>query len=213
MLANHKDGFIRKRGIRVNLKRGDIGWSERELADRWKWSRGKVRRFLSELCSENESKMVQQTVQQNKFITSRYHIVNYNLYQGDGTVNSTANGPQTDRKRYQKKNVKNDKNTYTSDFEIFWAEYPNKTGKGGAFKIWKRDKLKSELQLILNALKWQTVSDKWKEENGRFIPHPSTYLNQRRWEDEPPKTIYNETADEYKKRKAKEQDEKWNYNN
>jgi hypothetical protein len=49
LLANHKDGFIRVRGIRVEVKRGQVGWSEIKLAERWKWSRGKVRRFLFEL--------------------------------------------------------------------------------------------------------------------------------------------------------------------
>lgn len=110
MLANHKIGFIRKRGIRVDLKRGDIGWSERELSKRWKWSRNRVRRFLSELCSENESKLAPQTIPQKNNVTSLYNITNYDLYQGDGTTNDTTDGPQTDRKRYQNKNDKNDKN-------------------------------------------------------------------------------------------------------
>ena len=49
LLANHADGYIRKRGVRVDIKRGQLGWSERKMAERWKWSRGKVRRFLNEL--------------------------------------------------------------------------------------------------------------------------------------------------------------------
>ena len=110
MLANHKPGFIRKRGIRVDLERGQMGWSERELSERWKWSRGKTRRFLSELCSEKESKMIPQIEPQKKNVTSKYNIVNYELYQDNSTANSTTDGPQTDRKQYQNKNDKNDKN-------------------------------------------------------------------------------------------------------
>jgi len=49
LLANYKDGFMRKRGVRVDIQRGQLGWSERKLAERWQWSRGKVRRFLKEL--------------------------------------------------------------------------------------------------------------------------------------------------------------------
>ena len=26
--------------------------------------------------------------------------------------------------------------------------------------------------------------DQWNRDNGQFIPHPATWLNQRRWEDE-----------------------------
>lgn len=37
-LANHEEGFIRVRGIKVTLKRGQVGWSEVKLAERWKWS-------------------------------------------------------------------------------------------------------------------------------------------------------------------------------
>ncbi len=51
--ARYSDGYmIYKsedifRQINVYLLRGEIGWSERSLAKRWKWSRNKVRRFLS----------------------------------------------------------------------------------------------------------------------------------------------------------------------
>ena len=34
LLANHKTGFIRKRGILVAVERGQVGFSERVLADR-----------------------------------------------------------------------------------------------------------------------------------------------------------------------------------
>jgi len=58
LLANHKDGYILKRGIEVKVKRGQIGWSELALAKRWGWSRGKIRRFLGTLVGKE--KIVQQ---------------------------------------------------------------------------------------------------------------------------------------------------------
>ena len=58
-IANHKNGFIRVRGNRVEVKRGQVGWSQVRLAKRWKWSRGKVRRFLDEL-EDIDKKIVQQ---------------------------------------------------------------------------------------------------------------------------------------------------------
>lgn len=114
MLANYKKGFIRKRGIRVNLNRGDVGWSEVNLSKRWRWSRGKVKRFLNELCSKDDPDLIQQNRPQNKYITSCYSIVNYDLYQGDDTTKRTADGQQTDSRRYQNnkdKKVKKVKNT------------------------------------------------------------------------------------------------------
>ena len=53
-LANHKDGMIRPRGVRVPVKRGQVGWSQVKLAERWKWSRKRVRRFLNELESTQQ---------------------------------------------------------------------------------------------------------------------------------------------------------------
>jgi hypothetical protein len=55
------------------------------------------------------------------------------------------------------------------------------SGKADAIKIWKR--LKPPIADVLKALKWQIVSEQWIK---GFIPNPSTYLNQGRWEDEPP---------------------------
>jgi hypothetical protein len=104
MLANHKDGHIRVRGIKVPVLRGQCGWSEVALADRWGWSRGKVRRFLKEL------ETVQQIEQQKNNVTSIINITNYREYQGNGTQCSTANGTANGQQTDTNKNVKNVKN-------------------------------------------------------------------------------------------------------
>ncbi len=78
------------------------------------------------------------------------------------------------------------KSAYSDDFLEFWGSYPKKVGKGAAFKIYQKLKLtKNEKAAILTALNWQKKSEQWLKENGQFIPYPATYLNQRRWEDEP----------------------------
>jgi len=71
-------------------------------------------------------------------------------------------------------------------FERFWQEYPKKIGKAAAKKSW--DKIKGQpdiLEKIIHALLWQVSSEQWTKDGGQFIPNPSTYLNQGRWEDEP----------------------------
>jgi len=75
---------------------------------------------------------------------------------------------------------------YTSDFIEFWNKYPKKTGKGAAFSSWKKLS-KTEKDKISDALDWQILSDQWTKDNGQFIPNPQTYLNQKRWDDEPQK--------------------------
>ncbi len=70
-------------------------------------------------------------------------------------------------------------------FEEFWQAYPNKAGKANALKVWNRDK--PNLQTVLDALAWQKRAEAWTKDGGQFIPHASTYLNGRRYEDERPK--------------------------
>jgi hypothetical protein len=104
LLANYKPGVIRVRGNRVEVKRGQVGWSQVALANRWKWSRGKVRRFLKDL-EKNE----RQIVQQKNNITSLIDIVNYDEYQGNGTADGQQTVQQTDSRRYTNNNSKKDK--------------------------------------------------------------------------------------------------------
>lgn len=73
-------------------------------------------------------------------------------------------------------------------FDRFWAAYPKKKDKERARKAWK--KLKPDLDLcrvMAEALERQKRSDQWTRDGGAYIPHPSTWLNGRRWEDEPDK--------------------------
>lgn len=78
-----------------------------------------------------------------------------------------------------------DKENNNTLFQVFWAIYPRKEGKGTAIKAWNKISSPVEtLQLILDAIKWQIESNQWKKDNGQYIPMPSTYLNQQRWLDE-----------------------------
>lgn len=71
-------------------------------------------------------------------------------------------------------------------FEEFWKAYPRKNGKGDALKIWSKLKPSKELAAkMIATLSWQKESSDWTKENGKFIPHPSTWLNKGRWDDEP----------------------------
>jgi hypothetical protein len=71
------------------------------------------------------------------------------------------------------------------EFDIFWKEYPNKSGKAQALKAW--NKVKPDLSVIQEALSWQIKSKQW---SAGFIPMAATYLNNARWEDENPDESY-----------------------
>ena len=70
-------------------------------------------------------------------------------------------------------------------FELFWCRYPNKKSKAAAEKAWGKLKVDEELFAeIRTALEYQKKTPQWKQEGGKYIPHASTWLNGRRWEDE-----------------------------
>ena len=74
------------------------------------------------------------------------------------------------------------KDIYTQEFEEFWDFYPQKTGKGEAYKSWKKIKPDARLRgLITIAVGNYKLSKKVKE---GFVKNPATWLNQRCWEDE-----------------------------
>lgn len=73
------------------------------------------------------------------------------------------------------------KSDYSPEFQEFWSLYPRAEKKGEAYKIW--NKIKPPLQEIKKALEWQKQTEQWTKDNGKFIPHPTSYINAKRWED------------------------------
>lgn len=70
-------------------------------------------------------------------------------------------------------------------FNEFWSAYPKKVNKKGCYKAFCKIKnLKDELPLIMEALERFKNSKGWQKDNGQFIPHPTTFINQERWKDE-----------------------------
>jgi hypothetical protein len=67
------------------------------------------------------------------------------------------------------------------DFPDFWAAYPRKVGRGAAEKAFAKAIEKGasvgDIAAGLNRQAWP--------DNPRFIPHPATWLNQGRWQDDP----------------------------
>ena len=112
---------------------------------------------------------------------------NNNSHDGDGK-NSKSHLPygknSQDKEKEKDKDKDKDINTLVG-FDEFWQAYPKKTGKGEARKAWAKIRPNAELlQQMLNAIAWQSQSEQWRKDGGQFIPMPSTWLNQQRWEDE-----------------------------
>jgi len=73
------------------------------------------------------------------------------------------------------------------DYEKFWENYPKKTKKEEAKLAWL--KIKPDLYMVLDTLKWQKESDQWFKNEGQYIPSPLNYIMNKRWTDEPPEPI------------------------
>ena len=119
LLANHESGSYFIRGIEVFVNRGEVGYGNRELAKRWRWSRGKVEKYLSFL----EGKQNSQIVRKKTNVTTLISIVNYNYYQKKEPQTEPQTDPQTEPQNGHRmttewpqndlnKNDKNNKNDY-----------------------------------------------------------------------------------------------------
>jgi hypothetical protein len=70
---------------------------------------------------------------------------------------------------------------YSDHFLKFWKAYPKKTAKDPAWKAFKKLKMNDEfLAMLIKAINHQGLPSR----DIQFVPHASTWLNAKRWEDE-----------------------------
>jgi len=138
----------------------------------------------------NHLKETQEVAQSPCGKFSVFTVNNYNDYQCTGTdegkqMAQRGHSEGTDPNIKKNKEVKNTPYTPQGDdadspaFTKFWAAYPKKVGKADARK--KFEKLvpdESTLSAILSSLEYLKTTDQWQRENGKYIPYPSTWLNQ-----------------------------------
>lgn len=79
----------------------------------------------------------------------------------------------------------NIKEIYKEKFEKFWNAYPKKVNKFKTEEWFKKNNPSNEiLNLILEKIDQFKNTNDWKKDDGKYIPYPTTWLNQKRWEDE-----------------------------
>jgi hypothetical protein len=104
-------------------------------------------------------------------------LINKGFFVGDSTVLADCQQlatPETERE------TETETDNSLEKFDIFWAAYPRKTAKGTAEKSWKKIKPDEQLlEEILAAVAKQKLT--WTDP--KFIPHPATWLNAKRWLD------------------------------
>lgn len=70
-----------------------------------------------------------------------------------------------------------------NEFEQFWKLYPRKVGKIAAKKSWDKICKDNDPKTILDGL--TRFANDPNKPSLEFLPHPATWLNEGRWEDEP----------------------------
>lgn len=179
LLANHSENFFFKRGIRVDVCIGQIGYDVESLAKRWQWSRGKVERFLQMLEKDK------QIVRQKTNVTTLISIVNYKEYQQDSKANNKADSKANDKANGHKQELKElkEENINIDGFVLWFNKMLFKyRGKEGKFKkLSKTDinNLKQLKELKFENSDWEkafiTMSkNQWVMDNN--MCNPSHYL-------------------------------------
>lgn len=77
-----------------------------------------------------------------------------------------------------------------AEFARFWDAYGKKVGRATAEQAFAKARRRPDwpgIDAVVEAVAAWRRSEDWSKENGQFQPHASTWLNQRRWEDEPPR--------------------------
>ena len=85
-------------------------------------------------------------------------------------------------------NINSNTDTAPDGFDDFWSVYPHKVKKQDAQKAWRSAKLGKIADVIIADVMLRCETE-WKGQDIHYIPHPTTYLHQRRWEDDTKPTV------------------------
>lgn len=120
-LAAHHDHEVEYDGALIRVKRGQVPTSERRLADRWGWTRKKVRHFLGQL--ESCSRIVREWTRKGAHGLSLITICNYSMYQGERGAMGPTEGPTKGPRRAQTEEGKEGKDSPAVEIEAHRARY------------------------------------------------------------------------------------------
>lgn len=78
------------------------------------------------------------------------------------------------------------KEMFMTSFNSFWNEYPRKVNKKKTLEVWVK-KIQPEnglFEQIMTSLRKAKKSTDWQKGEVKYIPHPTTWLNGERWNDQ-----------------------------
>lgn len=75
-------------------------------------------------------------------------------------------------------------NAPLSDFEAFWALVPRRVGKKAAERAWRAVERRGESFEAIEGMRAYAAAFAQSGTGLKYVPHPSTWLNRRGWEDD-----------------------------
>lgn len=75
-------------------------------------------------------------------------------------------------------------NAPLSDFDAFWALVPRRVGKKAAERAWRAIERRGESQEVIEGMRAYAAAFAQSGTELKYVPHPSTWLNRRGWEDD-----------------------------
>lgn len=114
-------------------------------------------------------------------------------YQRPATDTDTPDAPENRPTKAQQARTTGANGTTLPEppaFAQFWNEYPRHAGRAKALEVWRRLAPDEELEAaIMAGLRRAMKNPQWARDGGQFIPHASTWLTGRRWEDEETRAV------------------------
>lgn len=197
--ANFEDKKHLFNGSLMEVKRGQIIFGLEAWSAKTGVSIAKLRRMIKML--ENDKMISRQKT--NKY--SLISILNYTKYQDDDRQ-SAGKAQADDKQNATPKEVKNirikeeksiddsaespsEKKDFLADlFDKFWKHYPTKHGKQNAqksFNKFLKGKTEHVCRFWMNLILAYYMDCRERQVVGYDALHASTYINQKRWEDDP----------------------------
>ncbi len=206
--ATHQDIPALFKGKKITLKKGQLITGILSIANNLSINKDKVQRTLK--LFESDKQIEQQTSNKNRLIS----ILNWDKYQEIDNQNDKQmiNKCETDDKQMitnKNERIKEiyiygqttgqenifdnvdveleeiKKQKWKIQFDEFYNAYPRKVKKQDVKKWFEKNKPSNELfSSMMNSLEQFRASKDWQKDGGQYIPYPSTWLNQKRWEDE-----------------------------
>ena len=120
-----------------------------------------------------------------------------------------TNASKVEQNAINNNNNNDNKKNNDNLFDRFWSVYPRHVAKQNARKEFDKANVdEALLQTMLTAIEKSKRSEQWTKDNGQFIPHPSTWIHQKRWEDDlPVAKVKVLPAQDFKQRDYSEVDE------